>query len=159
MRGRDPQCARREIKVSVHAQWLEDAFWAKRLERDLGLGLGQVGGQGYADVAVLALCSGSPLIQALFGVVVFSFGLEIGGERFAQRFWKVSVFYPGVLQQVPVVAYAGGVGEEMLQGDRNLRVLGIPDGEGEHLVDVGVEGQFPLLHQLHHGAGCHGLRD
>ena len=93
MRGRDPQCARREIKVSVHAQWLEDAFWAKRLERDLGLGLGQVGGQGYADVAVLALCSGSPLIKALFGVVVFSFGLEIGGERFAQRFWKVAVFH------------------------------------------------------------------
>ena len=97
----------------MHGEWLKNTFLAKRLERHLCLGFGQVGGKGHADVAVLALFPGSPLIKTFLGAVVFSLGLKIGGKGFAQWLWEVAIFDPSVLQQVPVVAYAGGVGEEV----------------------------------------------
>ena len=79
------------------------------------------------------------MVKAFLGVVVFACGLEIGGEGFAQRLGEIAVLYPGVLPQVPIVSCAGGVGQEVLQGDRYLRVLGISDVEGKDLVDVRLQ--------------------
>ena len=122
---------------------------AKRFERDLCLCLGQIGGQGDPDVAVVALLPGSPLVKAFLGAVVFSLGLKIGGKGFAQRLGEVPILYPSVFKQVPVIPYSRGMGQEVPQGDRNLRVFGIPDGERKDLVDVPIERKLALLHQLH----------